>query len=261
MPRMPAGQSGSPLGYYTRPSRQWGGTGNFSFKLGGKSDSEYLTDPGCKSVNGWSIFLEGCCLAARSKKMPARALPAAEAELCAAAQCAQGLMLAWRAMACMGLKVEFPMILEIDSKGAAGLCSSWPAGGRARHASVKQFFLRDLKEAGMLKIIHMPGVEMTSDIFTKNTPKDIFEKHGSKLYGEDKYYKQFVASKTKKDVAALPSVWNDIVDDLPPLKSEKAPKSFTKSKNKKKGCSSTKRARRTSSKGECRSAYAVASTS
>ena len=151
----------------------------------------------------------------------------------------------------MGLKVEFPMILEIDSKGAVDLCNNWSVGGRTRRISVKQYFLRDLKEAGMLKIIHKAGVGMASDIFTKNTPKDIFERHGSKLYGEDKYYKQFVASKAKKDVAALSSAWNDIAGDLPPLKSEKAPKSFIKSKNNKRGRSSTKRARRISSKGEC----------
>ena len=31
---------------------------------------------------------------------------------------------------------------------------------------------------------------MTSDIFTKNLPVSIFEKHGSKFYGSDKYYIQ-----------------------------------------------------------------------
>ena len=101
--------------------------------------------------------MEGCCLAARSKKMPIRALPATEAELHAAAQCAQDLMFAWRIMACMGLSVEFPMIMEIGSKGAVDLCSNWPVGGRARHVPVKQLFLRDLKEAGILKIAHTSG--------------------------------------------------------------------------------------------------------
>ena len=80
-------------GYFIKPSRAWGGAGEFKFKLMGKSDSECLAGPGCKNANGWPAFLEGCCLAARSKKIPARALPAAEAELYAAAQRAQGLML------------------------------------------------------------------------------------------------------------------------------------------------------------------------
>ena len=177
-------------------------------------------------------------LAARSKKMPIRALSVTEAELYAAAQCAQDLMLAWRILACLGLTVEFPMILEVDNKGAVDLCNNWSVGGRTRHISVKQYFLRDLKEAGISRIIHKAGELAASDIFTKSTPKDIFERHGSKLYGEDKYYNEFVASKLKKDVAALARVdaWKGIAENvLPPLKSEKAPKSFTASKRKKKG--------------------------
>ncbi len=112
-------------------------------------------------------------VAARSKKMPARALPVAEAELHAAAQRAQDLMLAWRAMACMGLPAELPMAMEVGSKGAAGLCSNWPVGGQARHASVKQLFLRGLKEAGMLKIAHTSGEGMASGMLTKNAPKEL----------------------------------------------------------------------------------------
>ena len=128
--------------------------------------------------------------------------------------------------------------MEIGNKGAVGLCSSWPAGGRARHISVKQYFLRDLKEAGILRIIHKAGELAASDIFAKSTPKDIFERHGSKLYGEDKYYKEFVASKLKKDVAALAraDAWKGIAENaLPPLKSEKAPESFIVNKRNKRG--------------------------
>jgi hypothetical protein len=35
---------------------------------------------------------------------------------------------------------------------------------------VKQYFLRELKEQGIIKIIWRSGDEMTSDIFTKNLP-------------------------------------------------------------------------------------------
>ena len=124
------------------------------------------------------------------------------------------------------------------NNGAAGLRSSWPAGGRARHISVKQYFLRDLKEAGILRIAHRAGELAASGIFTKSTPKDIFERHGSKLYGEGKYYKEFAAPKLKKGAAALAKAgaWKGIAENaLPPLKSEKAPKSFAASKRKKKG--------------------------
>jgi hypothetical protein len=36
---------------------------------------------------------------------------------------------------------------------------------------------------------------MTSDIFTKNLPPSLFEYHGHKFYGKDKYYYE---SKNKK---------------------------------------------------------------
>ena len=147
-------------------------------------------------------------------------------------------------MARAGLEVELPVALQAGSKGAAGLCSSWPAGGRARRASAKQYFLRDLKEAGILRILRKAGAEMASGMPAKSAPKGTFGKHGSKLYGEDKYYKQFAASKAKKDAAAL-------AGSLPPLKKEKAPKSFTKSK---KGTRKSRKPKKASSKGECLSA-------
>ena len=149
-------------------------------------------------------------------------------------------------------------MLEIGNKGAADLCSSWPAGGRTRHISVKQYFLRDLKEAGIVRIIHKAGALMTSDIFTKNTPRDIFERHGSKLYGEDKYYKQYVESKCldnkeKREIVALANVWKDIAE-LPPLRREKAPASW--SKQSKKGSRKSRKSKKASSKGECLGARA-----
>ena len=67
----------------------------------------------------------------------------------------------------------------------------------------------------------IPGALAASGALAKGTPRGAFERHGSKLYGEDKYYEQLAAFKAKKDVAAL-------AGSLPPLKSEKAPKSFAK---------------------------------
>ena len=123
---------------------------------------------------------------------------------------------------------------------------------------MKQHFLRDLKEAGILRILHKPRVGMASDIFTKNTPRDICERHGSKLYGEDKYYKQYAEpkcldNKEKREIVALASVWKDIAE-LPPLRREKAPASW--SKQSKKGSRKSRKSKKASSKGECLGAHA-----
>ena len=77
----------------------------------------------------------------------------------------------------MDLKVKLPMILHVDNKGAKDLCNNWTVGGRTRHIEVKQFFLRKLKEAGIVQVKWKCGVDMTSDMFTKNLPTASFRKH------------------------------------------------------------------------------------
>ena len=84
----------------------------------------------------------------------------------------------------IGLKVKKSMILKVDNKGAKDLMNKRSVGGRMRHIEVKQYFIRDLKEAGIFKIEWVPIDEMTADIFTKNLSGPLFEKHAKVLLGE-----------------------------------------------------------------------------
>eukprot|EP00957_Ditylum_brightwellii_P169569 12906735-Ditylum_brightwellii.AAC.1 len=68
----------------------------------------------------------------------------------------------------MGLKVELPMQLYIDNSGAVDLANNWGAGGRGRHMKTRMFFLRNLKEAGVLHINWTSGEDNPVDMFTKN---------------------------------------------------------------------------------------------
>ena len=61
---------------------------------------------------------------------------------------------------------------------------------RTRHVDVRNFYLRELKDEGLLSIEHVPGVENDADIFTKNTPYGIFNKHVRQFVGEDEYVDQ-----------------------------------------------------------------------
>ena len=71
-------------------------------------------------------------------------------------------------MESMELKVRKPMILEMDNKGVVDLANNWSIGGRTQHVDVKQHFLQELKEEGLLIIRHISGTENTADLFTKN---------------------------------------------------------------------------------------------
>jgi hypothetical protein len=47
------------------------------------------------------------------------------------------------------------------------------------------FFLRELKEDGILVFKHTPGPENKTDIFTKNVDVGSLHKYSAKLWGDD----------------------------------------------------------------------------
>ena len=82
--------------------------------------------------------------------------------------CAQDMLYVMRIVEALGLKVKKPMELTMDNKGAVDLANNWSVGGRTRHVDVKQYFLRDLKEEGVIQVSWVSGLENVSDGFTKN---------------------------------------------------------------------------------------------
>ena len=69
------------------------------------------------------------------------------------------------------------MILEIDNLGAVDLANNWSAGGRTCHVDVRQNFLRELKENGILLVKWIPGPTNDADLHTKNFAAVDFETH------------------------------------------------------------------------------------
>ena len=92
-----------------------------------------------------------------------------------------------RVIMSLALKVKLPMILEIDNSGTIDLANSWSAGGRTRHMETKMFFLRDLKEAGILETKWLKGTENPVDMYTKNLGGPDYNKCTKLFVGEDKY--------------------------------------------------------------------------
>ena len=90
------------------------------------------------------------------------------------------------------------MILEVDNKEAVDLCDNWSVSGCTRHIEVKQYYLQELKEGGILKVQWKSRDEMTSDIFMKILGGPLFEKYGSRFYGKDKYHMESLLRKNKK---------------------------------------------------------------
>eukprot|EP00957_Ditylum_brightwellii_P139063 10599266-Ditylum_brightwellii.AAC.1 len=126
------------------PKGVWDGRKGYLFFIKGYSNSEYAKDESRRIVIGWLVFLCEAPISYKSKMMPIVALLVPEAELFAAVLCVQNMMMVLRIMNSMGLKVQLPMILYIDNKGANVFVHNWSVGGRTRHIKVKQYFLHEL---------------------------------------------------------------------------------------------------------------------
>ena len=173
-------------GLELKPNEKWDGNKNFKFKIKGKADSNCAADPEtCRSVSGWSVFLCGSPVVFRSKTQVTVKLSTTEAEQDSSVSCVQDMLFVMHVIESLGLQVEKPMIIEIDNKGTVDLANNWSVGGRTRHVEVKKFFLRELKEQGILRIVWVSNKDMSSDIFTKNVGGNDFKQHTKTHCGEN----------------------------------------------------------------------------
>ena len=76
----------------------------------------------------------------------------------------------------MNLKVQKPMVVECDNKGAINLCNSWTMGGYIKYIDTRYYFLRELKEEGIIEFVQISGKTNSMDLFTKNLPNPLFTK-------------------------------------------------------------------------------------
>jgi hypothetical protein len=177
-------------GLLLKPNKIWDGNPDFEFVITGLADSEYAKDPETRrSVGGHSTFLCEAPVTTKSKMQNCVTMSVTEAELVSACHCAQDMLFQMRVIESMGLKVEKPMILKVDNKGAKDLAHNWSTAGRTRHVDVRYHFLRELKEEGLIRVEWFSSEENGSDLFTKNLPGPLFERHTRTYCGQDEYMK------------------------------------------------------------------------
>jgi len=77
----------------------------------------------------------------------------------------------------MGLKVKLPMMSEVDNKGAVDLTNSWSHGSRTKHMLLRNYWLREVKEKGLIKVKWIPRKANVADMLTKNLNESDFKRH------------------------------------------------------------------------------------
>jgi len=172
------------LGLKLSPRQELDENRGFKFRIEGDSNSDYANDiSNRQSIIGYEIFLEGAPVAVKSAQQTMTTLSSAEGKLVSGTSCAQEMLFVMRILESMNLKVQKPMILWIDNKGAVDLANNWSIGGRARYIGVHHYFLRELKEQGILLTKWKSSGSMRADLFTKNLPGPAFRKHAAQFVG------------------------------------------------------------------------------
>ena len=171
------------------PKGRWDGKNkDFLFRIEGICDAEFCKDQLTRrSVGGHSVYLNEAPVALSCRMQRIVALSITEAELIQAVECVQDMLFVWRLLKEMDLKVEMPMILYIDNQGAIDIINNWSSSGRTRHIDTRLKFVRELKEANILRVVWRESSLNEADALSKNLHGPLFKKHVTKWVGEDQY--------------------------------------------------------------------------
>ena len=122
------------------------------------------------------FLLAGAAISWKSSKQTCVALSTAEAEYVALSAAAQeAVWLQQHSSDLLNKTIRETTILE-DNQSAVCLAKNQQVHGRTKHIEIKYHFIRDLVEAGRIKLTYCPSEDMVADMLTKGLPIKQFEK-------------------------------------------------------------------------------------
>ena len=111
------------------------------FKVHGRLDSDYAMNPDDRrSISGGRVFVDNVPISFRSATQKFVMLSVTEAKIAAGVMVAQDMLYIYHSLESLKLKVELPMVLEMDNSGAVDIANSWSVSGRTRHVDVRTIF-------------------------------------------------------------------------------------------------------------------------
>jgi len=170
-------------------------------------DSDYAkSEDDRKSISGRINTVGGTITNWTSKKQATVSLSSTESEYQALSDCAQEAMFTQNLLNEL-TGVNLTAIVYEDNLGAIFLCKNQQVSSRTKHIDVRHHYMRDLIDNKRLDIRFIRSEDNSSDICTKNTPREIHEKHTIKI-------KTGTLDCWKEDVKS--DVRNNVISSLSP---------------------------------------------
>jgi hypothetical protein len=127
----------------------------------------------------------GCLVAWRSHSQKSVTLSSTEAEYVACSEAATEIVFIRNLLEFLGLKIEYPILLNIDNIGAIYMAENATSSKRTKHVDTRWHYVRNWIKDGIIKVIFVRTAENQSDPFTKNLPVEPFLKHTGEFMFDD----------------------------------------------------------------------------
>jgi hypothetical protein len=147
------------------------------FTLKAYCDSDWASDvDDRKSVTGYVIYAQGGAIVWKSKKQPTVARSSAEAEYVSLADTVSELLWVLMAMKELGVTVEGEVEIFIDNQAAQAMAANPVNHERTKHIDVAYHFVREVVQAGKIKLYYINTKNNISDLLTKSTKRVDFQR-------------------------------------------------------------------------------------
>ena len=132
-------------------------------------------------MSGYIIFLMDVPILWKSKSQRSVALSSSESEYYALSEAAKDIKFVVQIIQSMGGKVETPIVVRVDNKGAIFMAEHSSATPRTKHIDMRYHFVREFVADKFIKIIFVKSEENLSDSFTKNVSQQIYTNHSNSM--------------------------------------------------------------------------------
>ena len=151
------------------------------------SDSDWAADRETRiSVSGFIIYLNGVAISWKSRAQKGVTLSSSEAEFVALSEAVKEIRFIFQVLRSMGIEVKTPIVVRADNVGAMFMAKNTSISDRTKHVDIRYHFIREFIDQEFIKIVFVSTKENVADIFTKNLPKELFERHSNNMIEEKK---------------------------------------------------------------------------
>lgn len=157
---------------YLKGTRQYGLTFKKDNTLAIYCDADWASSTlDRRLISGYLFQLAHAPILWKSKRQPCVALSSTEAELISLAECLKDLKWILKLFKEMQIDVQFPLTVFEDNRPCIALIENPTSHSHTKHIDVKYWFITDMVQQKIIKLVHKPTSLMIADILTKALPK------------------------------------------------------------------------------------------